>query len=600
MAKETSIIRLSADTNNYERNIRQAQKTFQDFTSGIGLNMKTLTGVGAAIGTVTTAVKVMKDAFMQSESSIDEWGRTMKGAESAYQTFLDTLNGGNWSDFFRNLELAVQGGRDLYDAFDRLGSVKSNNQLAIAMVQAQIQQLRALKQQGKDVDDQIKAASARLKSLQMEGVAAGKRAGATQIATTLTNRVNSIRDAQGLLTPREIGQAAGAYAVGGQKYMDEQAAIYARLKSKAQYQYQTQMFTPSGMSIPTTQTGYDLGRLTEEEKKQYVIARAITEGETELQQGLATLTSAVQDQASAWQQNFRNNRYSLTGGGGGGSRERFVDGGIRGLSLMGGAPGPTESMASLLAQQGAARKSLGNATNMYDAGNAQAELDDLQRRIDAQPLALRLGISTDAMVAIEDEMKALGENLPPLEIKTIGSVKGITKDAKAMSKEWKAAASAIASVGDAMSGIDDPAAKVMGTIAQAVASIALGYATATAQASEMGPWAWIAFAAAGLATMISTISAIHSATGYADGGIIPGNSFSGDNQWARVNAGELILNQAQTGIIASALQGGGSEGVAMQPYVEGEKVFLGMENWSKRSGRGDIVTTGMLRRMGLM
>ena len=120
--------------------------------SQFGMNIEQLTKFGGVITVTTTAVKVAKDAFFQSESGIDEWGRTVEGAKGAYSVFLDTLNNGNWSNFFQNLQTAIQGGRDLYDVFDRLGSIKSNNAAAIALVQQQIAQLRLAKQQGENVE----------------------------------------------------------------------------------------------------------------------------------------------------------------------------------------------------------------------------------------------------------------------------------------------------------------------------------------------------------------------------------------------------------------------------------------------------------------
>ena len=134
----------------------------------------------------------------------------------------------------------------------------------------------------------------------------------------------------------------------------------------------------------------------------------------------------------------------------------------------------------------------------------------------------------------------------------------------------------------------------------AMAAVAAGAGQAiSAKDTTASGWAWIGAAAAITAQMVAIISTIHSATGYARGGVIQGNSYSGDNQIARVNAGETILTRAQAGNLASQLaQNGGS--VAVQPYVEGEKVFLGVNNHVKRSGQGEIVTTGMLRKMGLM
>jgi hypothetical protein len=185
----------------------------------------------------------------------------------------------------------------------------------------------------------------------------------------------------------------------------------------------------------------------------------------------------------------------------------------------------------------------------------------------------------------------------------------IKKETKEVNKEWNAAASAIQSVGSAMMQIEDPMTKVMGTIAQAVATIALGYAEATKRAAETGgPWGWIAFAATGLATMLSSISAIKQATsGFANGGVIPGNSMSGDNLRGMtpdgtvygLNSQEIILNKAQQGNLASQLTDSAVQGFGGQPYVEGEKIFLGMNNSSRRMGRGEIVTTQTLRRMGL-
>ena len=85
----------------------------------------------------------------------------------------------------------------------------------------------------------------------------------------------------------------------------------------------------------------------------------------------------------------------------------------------------------------------------------------------------------------------------------------------------------------------------------------------------------------------------------ANGMVIPGNSFSGDHLimpvegggLIGVNSGELILNKAQQNAVARGLQeerGGGYSGI---PYVDGEKIYLGMNNFLRRSGRGEIVTS---------
>ena len=79
----------------------------------------------------------------------------------------------------------------------------------------------------------------------------------------------------------------------------------------------------------------------------------------------------------------------------------------------------------------------------------------------------------------------------------------------------------------------------------------------------------------------------HAATGL----MVPGNDFS-DSTPVMVSSGELILNKAQQSAVAQGLQNnerGG--GYSSTPYVDGEKIYLGMNNFLRRSGRGEIVTS---------
>jgi hypothetical protein len=103
--------------------------------------------------------------------------------------------------------------------------------------------------------------------------------------------------------------------------------------------------------------------------------------------------------------------------------------------------------------------------------------------------------------------------------------------------------------------------------------------------------------------MATTISTVHSLTGFAEGGIVPGNSYSGDNLHTAdygINAGELILNKTQQSTLASQLVrdeesvGGGT------PYVTGETIVLGANNHLRSAGKGELVTTSFLRDRGLI
>lgn len=273
-----------------------------------GLNINQLAGWGAAIAAAAGSAKIARDAFFQMESNIDEWGRITQSSGAVYETFLDTLNGGDWSNFFNNLSTAVRGARDLYDALDRVGSVKANNKAAIAITQLEIAQLRLAKQQGQNVDAQLKNATARLAALQKEGTDAGKVAGRTMIKETVRNNYNTTRGANPI-TEGTLERVTDEILKGGQKTFDKYARIYEELKRKAEVMITT--YGPGG--VQNVNRTVDLKRLTDEERKRYILARAITEGETRIQKGTEMYAQAVTESTSAAREEFKGNRYALVG-----------------------------------------------------------------------------------------------------------------------------------------------------------------------------------------------------------------------------------------------------------------------------------------------
>lgn len=131
------------------------------------------------------------------------------------------------------------------------------------------------------------------------------------------------------------------------------------------------------------------------------------------------------------------------------------------------------------------------------------------------------------------------------------------------------AASAVGSLGDSFSSLgsafESPELNVAGTIAQAIAQIALGASTAIAQFAETGnPFVWVAMSLATMAQLAAMVSQLHSITGYASGGIVSGGKTVGDKNLVRLNSGELVLNQTQQGRLWRMINGSESLGVSSQ------------------------------------
>ena len=170
--------------------------------------------------------------------------------------------------------------------------------------------------------------------------------------------------------------------------------------------------------------------------------------------------------------------------------------------------------------------------------------------------------------------------------------------------------------------LPDGVTKILGgvqglmSVIQGVQAVISVFSTSTATAQVMAPTANTGMLGAINFQLPALTAALYAnaikpfagggIVGRAASGLLVGTSYSGDNRrlpvvgggMIGVNDGELILNRAQQGVVADALTGGsGDAGRAASPYVSGQTIFLGTNNYLRASGQGEIVTTKMLRNM---
>jgi hypothetical protein len=70
-----------------------------------------------------------------------------------------------------------------------------------------------------------------------------------------------------------------------------------------------------------------------------------------------------------------------------------------------------------------------------------------------------------------------------------------------------------------------------------------------------------------------------------------GNTYSGDQIPALLNAGEVVLNRSQVSTLASTLQGTGMQNMNLQAIVTGEQLRFILNTNSRRRGKGEYVTS---------
>lgn len=200
------------------------------------------------------------------------------------------------------------------------------------------------------------------------------------------------------------------------------------------------------------------------------------------------------------------------------------------------------------------------------------------------------GNAWEKLSAIINAFIRVGEGITGI-IKLVSKMGDVTKDAGAAS----ASASKAAAAGKASEAAANAGAATTGA--------ADTMASATAGAAKLPFPASLAAIAAAVAATVGIIAVISSLTkGFHHGGVVhaalgavvPGGNYSGDLVPAMLNSGEIVLNQAQQGNLASQLNDAGTlRNLQLTTQLNGEDILLAIDNHGRRTGKGELVTSNI-------
>ena len=534
------------------------------------INIDALTLFNAGLQAAGVALDVAKDAFFSSEETVDEWGRTMDAGKSIYEGFLTALNTGDISGYLSRIDSIVQAARQAYDELDRLGTMKTIQAPQISAQQTENERMRMMIQTGRYIApiDGRKASMQNGQLLTPDQIRILERQlqnGMNKVVGLVGNEVKQTSKAIDAVYNRqaqELGLTLKEFRSG----TSSMAEFDRRMAGYNQYQNwrssHTTIDLQSGRETVARGNPY-------EQYAKWGVFRVDGDRYNELvkliQQRDQQAGQAYSMQSQAFRAMNRANGVtlkSIMGGGGSGG-----GGGI--------------DINALIASQ-------------FD--KAMFKSNDFAGKLKPsdfieQPSVWKQygeGIRS-AFEPIKDEMENLTEFTPNFN----PYIKNMEKMAEAANKQKMAfnlAGQAADSFGAALASIDDPAAKAAGSVISAIANIALGFSMASVNANTAGTgWGWLAWVAAGASAMATTIATIHSLTGYAQGGEVKGNSFSGDNIPIMANAGEVVLTRAMQSNLVSQLNGG-IQNLNLYGVISGENIVLTANRYLQRKGKGELVT----------
>lgn len=578
MAKSNVLVRVEADTKNYDANIQKARKQLerfgQDNLSAGGI-LKQLSGnlVGVAAKFVSfgaaaaAAMKVAKDAFFKNEQQLDDWGRTVKTSESLYNGFLNSINNGSIGGYLSNIDRIVKAAREAYDALDELATYNAFNQVNVEKTRTGLTESIADFREGSGTKETVRAAGEaykkelrdrqRLESQAYQkavaDIAAQRGVSARDLADALSGTYGHYQDLKGVQPTgtRMVSYGGGMFGGGG-SYVEK----FAQTRQE--------------------QLGVALRQLndTELQNLQALGAQAQRTG-NEIAQVDKQLTRVLNGKGGSG-----GTTTTTTSGGKGGNPYIPVEGSIdaqskkvQDLQKAWRAAADDDSRLKIKKEIEAAQFALdimmGNTSGIpgmnYGVGNLAGKGGS---GLFQSPLFQQAGKGSPWQLD-EKAIKAVSEYY---DRKTSVTTANLTKEVGNIAGGISGILGGIESLGiDLPDGMKDVLSGIQGVIGILTSISTIVTAIQTIAAADT----LIPFARGGIA---------HAANGF-----VPGNRYSADDIPVAVSSGELILNRAQQGALASQLQNNQQRGPELA-RVSGEQIYVAMSNYLRRSGKGELIT----------
>lgn len=584
------------------------------------------------------ALDVAKDAFFASEATVDEWGRTMQSAQGLYEGFLNAINNGDISGYLSRMDDIVKAAREAYNALDTLQTMKTIQGPGMSKQQTENDRIRQMIQTGRyiaPVDGRKNAVwngqemkngqvlapeQIRILERQLQG-------GLQKMTGFVKNEVDQTGkaiDAYYNSLAKQNGMSLSEFKKGTSTWEEFRQKIRGYEEYK---KWDTQARTEFARQGGQGNVNFDKSNPYAEYRK-WGTFRVDKMGENSFNELVGLIRQRDQQSSqiySTMAQSYRtmNRAEGLT-------VRQIMGGGSGGSGGSGGTNTPTYQPGSLAEAMADVQK----YTKLWqEAGDAVRDsflpqliaAEEHVRKLKedmawAKDLAMgkysdqgdfTKGLSDARSVRFNttlDDKDVAKPGTMLLDDKAMAvvtkQIEEITKPAKEDKKK-----SALESPKQLVSGLTQVAGGLqqMGiTIPEEVTQIlnvVQGLMTVIEGVNMVIGVTQTAALTANTTAIIALTSAVWANTVtpsiFANGGIvphaangyfIPGRRFSGDTTPIMANAGELVLNKAQQGNLASQLNGGW-DNLNLTATIRGEQIRLAVNNNGKRTGRGEMVQT---------
>ena len=516
MANKDLVVKMTINSKEFENGIQNAKQSVKQFDSQSGLSA--LTKKIGALGLAMKAVGVAKDTFIKginsTEASADSAASSMRSLTKSYDAVIQALANGNtgFSLTIDNLAQIAKNAKAAYEALDKLGTFQMWSTADRSIINAQIAEDRVIVNSKTATEDEKKAAQERINAN-------------TQRLQGLTQQyLGNTRDAQ-VAVLREVAKATDDVT-------NEMLAGYVESWKKGTLKQEAM-------------------KLYEQQSKEIIESFPMTLGDQ---------TWIQEQRKRLWSSPEAENQYRAM------------------MSLVNARETDEgwNEYFKLVKEEGQIRTEIANTINKANRASEKT-LETTKSTSSATTSPKEVGLTLDQQMqyltgALQNEIlnndrikdaMLIEFEIPEEEIfepETEELMNRVAEQMKLIQDRTKYAAAAMSSFGQAFGYAADIAGdNPFGNTLQALSGVTnAAISTASAMMALTGaetmegvaeafasapPFMKLAMAGTALAGILSMMAAVKSsfAGSYANGGIVGGNSYTGDNLWARVNSGEMII-----------------------------------------------------------
>lgn len=557
------ITRLLLNTQQFDNNLGKSTKRIQGFQQKIqGFSsgaVSAFTKFAGVLGVAYGATELLQKGLNSNATLQDKYNSLMQAGSTVTDQFFTAIYSGDWTVFNDGIEKAIKNAKEYADTYRNVQRMLETTSIKFEQTDARKTQLEAIIEDDTKPLEERKKAQQELDRILLMGVADIREA--SQITERELN--NMLADL--------IGEAQYITTENAQKLILDIRNKYSELRKELDAYREirdtkNQVLNPNAFKY----SGDEWYKINQDATKKYYqeytkdqrayydellrLADRMNDETFSSFQGLFDKLNDLNDKAGTWEKDRAGARDEIAGIKTTASKKEII---------------PAGSIMEMQKKIADLRKKYENAADegtrvgfMKAIKEAETELKMMQLRAAGTSLLPTGEINKPVGRNIADDVKSGYINIKP-----------ISTDSIQANYDYADSLGAIASIMGSVTNMTNEGAagwlaygaNILSSISAAIPMITSLTTALTAKAAAEAAGSAAAVPVVGWINAVAAITAIMSAMAavpkFADGGIIGGNSFIGDNMIARVNSGEMILNNRQQRNLFNLLDGKGGTSV---------------------------------------